>query len=136
LIQCYTGKGKIMFLCDIIDELEKSKVITVSYFFCQATDSRINNATAVLRGLVHVSRAVEIFVDQKVSELSSTGQSGVLQKDIRYEMHRKANARFLWVALVFQTLEREKVESRECNCVELYYNNELSARNKLIDRVS
>lgn len=26
----------------------------VAYFFCQATDSRINNATAVLRGLIYL----------------------------------------------------------------------------------
>jgi hypothetical protein len=43
-----------MLLCGIIDELEKSisKTALLSYFFCQATDSRINNATAVLRGLI------------------------------------------------------------------------------------
>ena len=49
------GKGKTMLLCGIIDELEKSidKTALLSYFFCQATDSRINNATAVLRGLIY-----------------------------------------------------------------------------------
>ena len=43
-----------MLLCGIIDELKKSaaKTDVLSYFFCQATDSRINNATAVLRGLM------------------------------------------------------------------------------------
>ena len=48
------GKGKTMLLCGIIDELQKSVAKTglVSYFFCQATDSRINTATAVLRGLL------------------------------------------------------------------------------------
>jgi hypothetical protein len=39
-----------MLLCGIIDELKKSIIKTdlLSYFFCQATDSRINNAIAVL----------------------------------------------------------------------------------------
>jgi hypothetical protein len=48
------GKGKTMLLCGIIDELHKTLARTacVSYFFCQATDSRINSATAVLRGLL------------------------------------------------------------------------------------
>lgn len=48
------GKGKTMLLCGIINELSKSVAETtlLSYFFCQATDSRINNATAVLRGLI------------------------------------------------------------------------------------
>ena len=45
-----------MLLCGIINELNKSTVKTaiLSYFFCQATDSRINSATAVLRGLIYM----------------------------------------------------------------------------------
>jgi len=48
------GKGKTMLLCGIINELKEStaKITLLSYFFCQATDSRINSATAVLRGLL------------------------------------------------------------------------------------
>jgi hypothetical protein len=50
------GKGKTMLLCGIIDELQKPTASTacVVYFFCQATDSRINSATAVLRGLLYL----------------------------------------------------------------------------------
>jgi hypothetical protein len=50
------GKGKTMLLCGIIDELQKmiATTVSVSYFFCQATDSRINSATAVLRGLLYL----------------------------------------------------------------------------------
>ena len=45
-----------MLLCGIINELKKlmAKTDLLSYFFCQATDLRINNATAVLRGLVYL----------------------------------------------------------------------------------
>ncbi|KAF4509475.1 hypothetical protein G6O67_003648 [Ophiocordyceps sinensis] len=47
------GKGKTMLLCGIIDELQTSmESALLSYFFCQTTDSRINNATSVLRGLI------------------------------------------------------------------------------------
>jgi hypothetical protein len=48
------GKGKTMLLCGIINELKTSlpKPHLLSYFFCQATDLRINNAAAVLRGLL------------------------------------------------------------------------------------
>jgi hypothetical protein len=55
------GKGKTMLLCGIINELETSiaKEDLLCYFFCQATDSRINNATAVLRGLLY------LLVDQQ-----------------------------------------------------------------------
>ena len=57
------GKGKTMLLCGIIDELKKSTVKTglLSFFFCEETDARINNATAVLRGLIY------LLVDQQPS---------------------------------------------------------------------
>ncbi|CZR65327.1 related to vegetatible incompatibility protein HET-E-1 [Phialocephala subalpina] len=65
------GKGKTMLLCGIINEmsiltrLEDKKATTLlSYFFCQATDSRINNAAAVLRGLIY------LLIDQQPSLLS------------------------------------------------------------------
>lgn len=49
------GKGKTMLMCGIVDEFEKDAAISsnLSYFFCQATDSNINTATAVLGGLIH-----------------------------------------------------------------------------------
>ena len=53
------GKGKTMLLCGIVNELNPTTKLVdpqadsvLSYFFCQATDSRINNAQAVLRGLI------------------------------------------------------------------------------------
>ncbi|OHX00891.1 NACHT and WD40 domain protein [Colletotrichum incanum] len=45
------GKGKTMLLCGIIEELDKTSSKPI-YFFCQATDNRLNSATAVLRGLI------------------------------------------------------------------------------------
>lgn len=50
------GKGKTMLLCGIIDELPKIAMrdTNISFFFCQATNSRINNAAAVLRGLIYM----------------------------------------------------------------------------------
>lgn len=60
------GKGKTMLLCGIIDELKKQhpSECLLSYFFCQATDSRINSATAVLRGLLF------LLIDQQPSLVS------------------------------------------------------------------
>lgn len=50
------GKGKTMLLCGIIDELQKTCNDTaegvISYFFCQATETRLSNAVSVLRGLM------------------------------------------------------------------------------------
>ncbi|KAM0540718.1 hypothetical protein ACHAPJ_013534 [Fusarium lateritium] len=50
------GKGKTMLLCGIIDELNKGPIdlSPIVFFFCQATDSRINSATSVLRGLIYM----------------------------------------------------------------------------------
>jgi hypothetical protein len=57
------GKGKTMLLCGMINELSKaeSNRSLISYFFCQATDPRINTATAVLRGLIYM------LIDQQPS---------------------------------------------------------------------
>ncbi|KAJ5718705.1 hypothetical protein N7488_004351 [Penicillium malachiteum] len=50
------GKGKTMLLCGIIEELTElhGDTATISFFFCQATDMRINSATSVLRGLIYL----------------------------------------------------------------------------------
>lgn len=55
-----------MLLCGIIDELTKSAPDTtsISFFFCQATDVRLDHATAVLRGLIFM------LVDQQPSLIS------------------------------------------------------------------
>jgi hypothetical protein len=60
------GKGKTMLLCGIINELQKTTAKTdlISYFFCQATNECINNATAVLRGLMY------LLVNQQPSLIS------------------------------------------------------------------
>lgn len=58
------GKGKTMLLIGIVKELEQqvaqlnqeqpaSHAPLLAYFFCQGTDARLNNATAVLRGLIY-----------------------------------------------------------------------------------
>ncbi|KAL7789848.1 WD40 repeat-like protein [Trichoderma ceciliae] len=51
------GKGKTMLLCGIVNELSprQNDKTLISYFFCQAADSRINSATAVLRGLIYMA---------------------------------------------------------------------------------
>jgi len=83
------GKGKTMLLCGIVDELKESVAEThlVSFFYCQATDSRINSATAVLRGLLY------LLIDQQPSLISH------IQKQHDHagkKLFEDANA---WVAL-------------------------------------
>ncbi|KJZ68649.1 hypothetical protein HIM_11961 [Hirsutella minnesotensis 3608] len=54
-IKGHAGTGKTMLLIGIIRELESkpdSLAPRLSYFFCQGTDSTLNNATAALRSLI------------------------------------------------------------------------------------
>jgi hypothetical protein len=105
------GKGKTMLVCGIIDEIsrEKSADALLSYFFCQATDSRINNAKAVLRGLIY------LLVEQQPSLISH------VQK--RYDQGAKSpfegpNA---WAALSMvleDILEDTKSKSSTCLVVD------------------
>jgi len=215
------GKGKTMLLCGVVEELKKSTPNLLSFFFCQGTDSRINNATAVLRGLIYllvnqqpslapylrkkydqagpsvfedtnawvalsdiftnmiqdpdlkmacliidaldecvvdlpklldlviltsassarikwllssqnemhikqklkcvdvkarlslelkqnaerVSRAVDVYIDDKLSRLESLGDDNHLRRQVRDTLRQKADGTFLWVALVIQELE-------------------------------
>ncbi|PNP54991.1 hypothetical protein THARTR1_04680 [Trichoderma harzianum] len=48
------GKGKTMLLCGIIDELQKEHDLVLSYFFCQATEAKLSNATSILGGLMYL----------------------------------------------------------------------------------
>ena len=83
------GKGKTMLLCGVIDELKKLIIEThlLSFFYCQAPDSRINNATAVLRGLLY------LLIDQQPSLISHIQKQHDLAGRNLFE---DANA---WVAL-------------------------------------
>ncbi|KIW32636.1 uncharacterized protein PV07_04166 [Cladophialophora immunda] len=50
------GKGKTMLLCGIIDELKESmnKTDLLSFYFLEAANSQVSNATAVPRGLIYM----------------------------------------------------------------------------------
>jgi hypothetical protein len=78
------GKGKTMLVCGIIDELKKSTSNSdlLLFFFCQAADSRFNNATAVLRCLIRQ------LVDQQPSLISHIRK--------RYDQYEDTNS---WYAL-------------------------------------
>ncbi|KAF1922910.1 HET-domain-containing protein [Didymella exigua CBS 183.55] len=93
------GKGKTMLLCGIIDELHRSlpRTASLAYFFCQATDSRINSATAVLRGLLYM------MVKQQPSLVSHIRKK---HDDAGKALFEDANA---WVALteIFVDVQRD-----------------------------
>ncbi|CAI7590969.1 unnamed protein product [Penicillium glandicola] len=71
-IQGDAGKGKTMLLIGMINALQQKRAesehfasaTSLSYFLCQADDSRLNNATAILRGIIY------LLVDQQPFLLS------------------------------------------------------------------
>ncbi|KAL2890555.1 Vegetative incompatibility protein HET-E-1 [Ceratocystis lukuohia] len=75
------GKGKTMLLCGIIDELERASQTSLSYFFCQATNDRVNTASSVLRGLIyylayrnpHLTKHIRNKYDRKKDMFNSPG---------------------------------------------------------------
>lgn len=57
-----------------------------------------------------VSRAVNSFIDAKLSSLELLQQHPELRDNVRSILYKKANGTFLWVALVIQELGKEDVE--------------------------
>lgn len=78
-----------MLLCGIINELTRltAKTHLLAFFYYQVTNSRINNATAVLRGLLY------LLVDQQPSLISHIQKQHNLASKTLFE---DANA---WVSL-------------------------------------
>lgn len=69
-------KGKTMLLCGIIDEVERSSDETIASFFCQATEPQLNNATAVLRGLIYcLARHDESLLEYIRNEYDCAGKA-------------------------------------------------------------
>jgi hypothetical protein len=64
------GKGKTMLMIGIINELQqqvarsRESYVTeaFSYFLCQGTDSRLNTATAILRGIIYLLASEQPFL--------------------------------------------------------------------------
>jgi hypothetical protein len=94
------GKGKTMLLCGLVNELQSLTPRTelLSYFFCQANDSRINSATSVIRGLLYM------LVDEQPSLISHVRREYDYAGKALFE---DANA---WVALseIFISMTQDK----------------------------
>ena len=78
-----------MLLCGIIDELRETipETALLSFFYCQATDSRINNAIAVLRGLLY------LLIDQQPSLISHIQKKH--HDHAGQSLYKDANAQYL-----------------------------------------
>ncbi|KAL6890968.1 hypothetical protein GGI43DRAFT_415250 [Trichoderma evansii] len=98
------GKGKTMLLCGIVNDLEQNPGINsnLAYFFCQATDNRINTAAAVVEGLIFslIERRQKLFERRQRFLRRQQEYLDKHQKDIkRYEnlitKHLKPHQEFL-----------------------------------------
>ena len=72
------GKGKTMLLCGIINELSnisKQNNNNIAFFFCQVNYAAINNATAVLRGLIYMLVKQQPALVSHLSEGPFEGQN-------------------------------------------------------------
>jgi hypothetical protein len=89
-----------MLLCSLVNELQSVTPRTelLSYFFCQATNSRINSATSVIRGLLYM------LVDKQPSLISHVRRKYNYAGKALFE---DANA---WVALseIFTSITQDK----------------------------
>lgn len=116
-----------MLLCGIIDEIQKitRHNDTVVYFFCQVTDSRINNAVAVLRGLLYML----------------VTQQPLLASDIQKQHERAGKQLFedanAWVALrnIFTDILQDPSLGRTCLVIDAL-DECIIDRSKLLDFVA
>ncbi|UKZ95095.1 uncharacterized protein TrAFT101_009945 [Trichoderma asperellum] len=90
------GKGKTMLLCGIIKDFENDSKLQekYAYFFCQGTDTRLNTATAIIKGLIYS------VLRQNQNLLSD------IQKQIEKEPKGYLEGNNAWVALsrIFTTI--------------------------------
>lgn len=75
------GKGKTMLICGIIDEVlkEDADESNIAYFFCQANNSQINSATAVLRGIMSLLVKQQGSLIRHIPEEFSGNDNGWVQ---------------------------------------------------------
>jgi hypothetical protein len=58
----------------------------------------------------HVSKAVDTYIDYKLSKLSLLRHNRALREQAREQLHQKSDGTFLWVALVFKELQKSKLQ--------------------------
>ena len=89
-----SGRGKTMLRCGIISELE-AKNCGLPYFFCRAADSRMNNATAVLRGLHYILIQGEPQLYKHVTETCFDVRPPLAQEANSFKSVKKGFTRIL-----------------------------------------
>ncbi|KAF5700443.1 heterokaryon incompatibility protein het-E-1 [Fusarium mundagurra] len=137
------GKGKTMLLCGITQELEKLPADThcLSYFFCQATDERLNNGNVrAPRPPLSPPRSGAVANIARTEEVYSRRQRPLRGREcllkiyddkardaVQHYLSSNSSDTFFWVALVcvsswakiLYTLKLTDVQSRDfCSWLE------------------
>lgn len=123
------GKGKTMLMCGIIDELRLTGRL-ISYFFCEQANSKMNSATAILRGLIFVLATQQPLLlsylrkkyDEQGQKLFESENTWVTLKEIFYTMIQApetANAVILVDALDECATGRKRFLDFILQCTEL-----------------
>lgn len=58
----------------------------------------------------HISHAVNTYIDHKISKLILLQQNRMLQDHVRQQLRQQSDGTFLWVALVFEELQRSRLQ--------------------------
>lgn len=108
------GKGKTMLMIGVIKEL-LSRVSrprsSVSYFLCQGTDSRLNNATAILRGIIYLLvKQQSLLISHLREEYDSRGRKLFEDTNAFYSLsnilqHMLEDSRLVTLYLVVDALD-------------------------------
>jgi N-terminal domain of NWD NACHT-NTPase/NACHT domain len=111
LDECQTG---LLELLDLITNIVSEPLICVKWIVSSRYRDdieqrlRLDNSRVRLSlelNANHVSHAVDVYIDWKISELTSVKEDKELQDQVRNRVRQKANGTFLWVALVFRELQ-------------------------------
>ncbi|RAH40629.1 WD40 repeat domain-containing protein [Aspergillus brunneoviolaceus CBS 621.78] len=108
------GKGKTMLICGIVDELSEKATqdkINIAYFFCQATNNRINSATAILQGLITMLRKQQPLLQTHIPAKFLDNENRFLEEESSDYQHVK------WI-----------VSSRNWPSIEKYLDNTTEIR--------
>jgi hypothetical protein len=106
LDECTTGRMELLQLIQRLSTLPKVKLIVSSRNWPEIGGKLINEMNLSLEvnaGLVKT--AVELYISYKASQLSILRDDSQLKEEVCHQMLKKANGTFLWVAIVFKSLD-------------------------------
>ncbi|KAM0451733.1 hypothetical protein ACHAO4_005690 [Trichoderma viride] len=106
LDECTTGRTECLHLIQKLSTLPKVKLLVSSRNWPEIGGKLINDMNLSLEvnaGLV--KRAVELYISHKASLLCILQDEPQLKEEICHRMRNKANGTFLWVAIVFKSLD-------------------------------